>query len=123
MFGLNTQIGRARSIFLAEWPIVKLARYLNDNPVSFGFKCSEPANCPSFPPEKNKQTSFEAQNQPQNKELMHSKKLRYLDEDTNLDILEAVRVPACAALTARFVHPLHHSLSAKETIVNWIILD
>ena len=45
---------------------------------------------------------------------MQSKKLRYLDEDTNLEILEAVRIPACAALTARFVHPLHHSLSAKK---------
>ena len=118
MFGLNTQIGQARSIFLAKLSIVKLARYLNDTLVSFGFKRSEPADCLSFPPEKNKQTSFEAQNQPQNKELMQSKKLRYLDEDTNLEILEAVRVPACAALTARFVHPLHHSLSAKETIVN-----
>ena len=113
MFGLNTQIGQARSIFLAKLSIVKLARYLNDTPVSFGFKRSEPADCLSFPPEKNKQTSFEAQNQPQNKELMQSKKLRYLDEDTNLEILEAVRVPACAALTAGFVHSLHHSLSAK----------
>ena len=45
---------------------------------------------------------------------MQSKKLRYLDEDTNLEILEAVRVPACAALTAGFVHPLHHSLSANK---------
>ena len=66
MFGLNTQIGQARSIFLAKWSIVKLARYLNDTLVSFGFKRSEPADCLSFPPEKNKQTSFEAQNQPQN---------------------------------------------------------
>ena len=46
---------------------------------------------------------------------MQSKKQRYLDEDTNLEILEAVRVPACAALTAGFVHPLHHSLSAIKT--------
>ena len=45
---------------------------------------------------------------------MQSKKQRYLDEDTNLEILEAVRVPACAALTTGFVHPLHQSLSAKR---------
>ena len=54
---------------------------------------------------------------------MQSKKLRYLDEDTNLEILEAVRVPACAALTAGFVHPLHHSLSAKKIIFNRTIND